>query len=102
MPIGRLLDLSMAHRSPRMGSNGFLRGAQRPTRAASGADTTRYRSRADRTTAASPLAGFDSISYTTALYEVVRENIETLYGAIDDGALGVKLPKHAKKELDAY
>jgi hypothetical protein len=39
---------------------------------------------------------------TTALYGVVRENLETLYGAIDDGALGVKLPKHAKKELDAY
>jgi hypothetical protein len=39
---------------------------------------------------------------TTALYDVVRENIETLYGAIDDGALGVKLPKHAKKELDTY
>jgi hypothetical protein len=24
---------------------------------------------------------------TTALYEVVRDNLETLYGAIDDGAL---------------
>ena len=38
----------------------------------------------------------------TALYEVVRDNLETLYGAIDDGALAVKLPKHARKELEAY
>jgi hypothetical protein len=33
---------------------------------------------------------------------VVRDNLETLYGAIDDGALDIKLPKHAKKELEAY
>jgi hypothetical protein len=39
---------------------------------------------------------------TTALYEVVRDNLETLYGAIDDGALAVRLPKHAKKELEAF
>jgi len=39
---------------------------------------------------------------TTTLYEVVRDNLETLYGAIDDGALDIKLPKHAKKELEAY
>ena len=26
----------------------------------------------------------------------------TLYGAIDDGALEVKIPKHAKKELESY
>jgi hypothetical protein len=39
---------------------------------------------------------------TTALYEVVRDNLETLYGAIDDGALDVRLPKHARKELEAY
>ncbi len=32
----------------------------------------------------------------------MRDNLETLYGAIDDGALDVKLPKHAKKELEAY
>jgi len=38
----------------------------------------------------------------TALYEVVRDNLETLYGAVDDGALGVKIPKHARKELDGY
>ena len=38
----------------------------------------------------------------TALYEVVRDNLETLYGAIDDGALEVRLGKHAKKELEAY
>ncbi len=39
---------------------------------------------------------------TTTLYEVVRDNLETLYGAIDDGALAARVPKHAKKELDAY
>ena len=39
---------------------------------------------------------------TTTLYEVVRDNLETLYGAIDDGALAVRVPKHAKKELEAY
>ena len=31
---------------------------------------------------------------TTALYEVVRDNLETLYGAIDDGALDVRVPKN--------
>lgn len=39
---------------------------------------------------------------TSSLYEVVRDNLETLYGAIDDGAIDVKVPKHAKKELEAY
>jgi hypothetical protein len=44
-----------------------------------------------------------SVSYqrhrpeATALYELVRDNLATLYGAIDDGALDVRLPKHAKK-----
>lgn len=38
----------------------------------------------------------------TALYEVVRDNLETLYGAIEDGALGVKLGKHARKELEGF
>lgn len=37
----------------------------------------------------------------TALYEVVRDNLETLHGAIDDGAIDVKIPKHAKKESEA-
>ena len=37
---------------------------------------------------------------TTALYGVVRDNLETLYGAIDDGALAVRIPKHARKELE--
>ena len=36
------------------------------------------------------------------MYEVVRDNLDTLYGAIDDGALAVRVPKHAKKELEAY
>ena len=39
---------------------------------------------------------------TTALYEVVRDNLETLLGAVDDGALAVRIPKHARKELLAY
>lgn len=39
---------------------------------------------------------------TTALYEVVRDNLETLHGAIADGALAVRIPKHARKELSAY
>jgi hypothetical protein len=38
----------------------------------------------------------------TSLYGVVRDNLDTLYGAIDDGALDVRLPKHARKELDAF
>jgi hypothetical protein len=39
---------------------------------------------------------------TTALYEIVRDNLEALYGAIDDGALDVRLPNHARKELEAF
>ena len=35
---------------------------------------------------------------TAALYEVVRDNLETLYGAIKDGAIAVRIPKHARKE----
>ena len=38
----------------------------------------------------------------TTLYQVVADNVETLYGAIDDGALAIKLSKHARKELEAY
>jgi hypothetical protein len=30
------------------------------------------------------------------------DNLETLYGAIGDGALAVRIPKHARKELEAY
>jgi hypothetical protein len=58
--------------------------------------------------AVAPRAGERANAYqrrrpeTTALYEVVRDNLETLYGAIDDGALAVRLPKHAKKELEAF
>jgi len=39
---------------------------------------------------------------TTALYEVVRDNLDTLFGAIDDGALAVRIPRQARKELLAY
>jgi hypothetical protein len=38
----------------------------------------------------------------TSLYEVVRDNLETLYGAIADGALDMRLAKHQKQELEAY
>ena len=34
---------------------------------------------------------------TTALYEIVRDNLETLYGAI-----AVRIPKHARKEPEGY
>lgn len=36
----------------------------------------------------------------TALYEVVRDNLETLYGAVEDGALEVRIAKHARKVDD--
>ena len=39
---------------------------------------------------------------TTTLYEVVRDNLETLYGAVDDGALPIALPAFVRKELDGY
>jgi hypothetical protein len=32
----------------------------------------------------------------------VRDNLETLYGAIGGGAIAVRIPKHARKELEAY
>jgi hypothetical protein len=38
----------------------------------------------------------------TTLYEVVRDNVQTLYGAIDDEAIAIRIPEHAKKELEAY
>jgi len=38
----------------------------------------------------------------TTLYEVVRDNLATLYAAVDDGALSVALPAFVRKELDGY
>jgi hypothetical protein len=38
----------------------------------------------------------------TTLYELVRDNLETLYAAVDDGALSVGLPAFVRKELDGY
>ncbi len=38
---------------------------------------------------------------TTALYQVVRDNLETRYGAIDDGGIAVRIAKHGRKELEA-
>ncbi len=34
------------------------------------------------------------------LYEIVRDNLETLRGAVDDGA--VRITGHARRELEAY
>lgn len=36
------------------------------------------------------------------LYAVVRDNLETLYGAVNDGALGVALPAFVRAELERY
>jgi len=33
---------------------------------------------------------------------VVRDNLETLFGAIDNGALAFRIPRHARQELLAY
>jgi len=38
----------------------------------------------------------------TTLYEVVQDNLETLYGAVDDGALKLALPPFVRKELEGY
>jgi hypothetical protein len=38
----------------------------------------------------------------TTLYAVVRDNLETLYGAVDDGALGIALPEFVRGELEGY
>jgi hypothetical protein len=38
----------------------------------------------------------------TTLYRVVADNLETFYGAVDDGALPITLPKFVKKELEGY
>ncbi len=37
----------------------------------------------------------------TTLYQVVRENLATLYGAVD-GAMEMTLPKFVRKEFDGY
>ena len=39
---------------------------------------------------------------TSKLYHVVQENLDTLYGAVEDGALAIALPKFVKKELEGY
>jgi hypothetical protein len=36
----------------------------------------------------------------TTLYAVVRDNLETLYDAIEEGALDVKVSKHAHKDFN--
>jgi len=39
---------------------------------------------------------------TTTLYRIVQDNLETLYGAVDDGAVKVGLPRFVRKELEGY
>jgi hypothetical protein len=38
----------------------------------------------------------------TTLYRVVQENIETLYEAVDEGAVDLSLPKFVRSELSGY
>ena len=38
----------------------------------------------------------------TTLYEVVRDNLATLYSAVDEGALPIALPGFVRKERDGY
>ena len=38
----------------------------------------------------------------TTLYRVVQDNLATLVGAVEDGALAIALPKFVKKELEGY
>jgi hypothetical protein len=38
----------------------------------------------------------------TTLYRVVRENAETLYAAVDDGAVSMSLPAFVRKEHAAH
>jgi hypothetical protein len=39
---------------------------------------------------------------TTVLYEVVRDSLETLHGSSAGEAIAVRIPQHARKELEAY
>ena len=38
----------------------------------------------------------------TTLYKVVQANLATLYGAVDDNALAIRLPGFVRKELEGY
>lgn len=38
----------------------------------------------------------------TTLYQVVADNLATLYGAVDDGALAIALPRFVREELEGY
>lgn len=38
----------------------------------------------------------------TTLYQVVQDNLATLYGAVEDGAVSIALPKFVRKELEGY
>jgi hypothetical protein len=39
---------------------------------------------------------------SAGLYAVVRDNLATLYGAVEDGAVAISLPAFVSKELDGY
>lgn len=36
------------------------------------------------------------------LYQVVQDNLATLYGAVDDGAVAIALPRFVRRELEGY
>lgn len=38
----------------------------------------------------------------TTLYQVVQDNLETLYGAVAEGAVKLALPRFVRKELEGY
>jgi hypothetical protein len=38
----------------------------------------------------------------SVLYAVVRDNLATLYDAVEDGELAIALPKFVRKELEGY
>lgn len=54
------------------------------------------------TTRAAPLRYVRHRPEATTLYTVVRDNLDTLYGAVDDGALAIDLPDFVRAELDGY
>ena len=51
---------------------------------------------------ASPLTYARRRPEETTLYKVVQENLATLYGAVDDNALAIRLPGFVRKELEGY
>ena len=38
----------------------------------------------------------------TTLYRLVQDNVETLYDAVDSGAVGISLPEFVRNEFESY